>query len=208
MTEGRTNNPPSPGKLIAITLGVGALATALTLLVVLPAEFGRDPTGFGRFAGLDRLAPQPENLIQIATGPSSPVQFQDAPFRSDVIEIPLVAKGDKAGLSELEYKVRMKAGQTLIYSWQASGVGEDELYFDLHSETPPDPDVKVVALKQANAASAHGSLVAPIDGVHGWYWQNKSASPVIIRVKLSGFYELIAPGERGNKAGIVPASAP
>jgi hypothetical protein len=125
-----------------------------------------------------------------------------------VIEIPLVAKDDKSGRSELEYKVRMKTGQTLIYSWEVDGVSADEFYFDLHGETPPDPDVKVVEFRQAHAASAHGSLTAPIDGVHGWYWKNKSANPVVVRVRLSGFYELIAPGETGNKAGIVPATTP
>jgi hypothetical protein len=45
MTEGQTSNPPSIGRLIVITLGAAAAATALTLFVVLPAEFGRDPTG-------------------------------------------------------------------------------------------------------------------------------------------------------------------
>ena len=203
MTEGQTNDPPTLGNLMLLTLGAGALATALTLLVVLPAEFGRDPTGFGKATGLDKLAPQHEQTITLAAGPSSPAQFQDVPFRSDALEIPFVAKGDKSGASELEYKVRMKAGQTVVYSWEVEGAAEDEFYFDLHGETP-SPDVKVVEFAKATAAGSHGSLTAPIDGVHGWYWRNDSEKSVTVRLKLSGFYELIAAGEAGNKAGIEP----
>jgi hypothetical protein len=34
----------------------GLIATVLTVLVVLPAEFGRDPTGFGHLTGLIKLS--------------------------------------------------------------------------------------------------------------------------------------------------------
>jgi len=205
MTEGQIATPPRLSRLLLITLVAGLVATVLTVLVVLPAEFGRDPTGFGKLTGLDKLAPQHEEVIEIAVGPSAPVQFQEAPYRSDTVEIPLVAKGDKSGVSDLEYKVRMKTGQALVYSWEVDGAADDEFYFDLHGETPA-PDVKVVEFKRATATRSHGSLTAPIDGVHGWYWRNDAGGPVTVRLKLSGFYELIPPGESGNKTGIVPVT--
>ena len=205
MSEGQSSNPPPAGRLLLITVGAGVLATALTLLVVLPAEFGRDPTGFGRMTGLDKLAPQLDQVVAMAGGPSSPVHFQDTPYRSDVVEIPLVPKGDESGFSQLEYKVRMKTGQALVYTWTVGGAGEGEFYSDLHAETD-GPEVKVIEFKQETALAANGSLVAPVEGVHGWYWRNDSANKVVVRLKLSGFYDLIPPGERGNKAGILPSS--
>jgi hypothetical protein len=42
--------------LITFTLGSALAATVLTLFVVLPAEFGRDPTGFGQLTGLIKLS--------------------------------------------------------------------------------------------------------------------------------------------------------
>lgn len=204
MTEGQSNNPPPTGRLLLITLGAGIVATVLTFLVVLPAEFGRDPTGFGRLTGLDKLAPKHEEVVAVATGPSSPVQSSDAPYQSHVVEIPLVPKGDDTGFSQLEYKVRMKPGQALVYSWAVEGAGDGEFYSDLHAETD-GPDVKVVEFKQETALASHGSLVAPIDGAHGWYWQNKSPNKVVVRLKISGFYDLIQPGATGNKAGILPS---
>lgn len=205
MSEGQTDSPPSMRTMLLITLGAGIAATVLTLLVVLPAEFGRDPTGFGKLTGLDRLAPDDhhEHVVDVVPGTAGPAQFHAMPFRSDTVEITLVPKGDKSGRSELEYKVAMKTGSTIVYAWQSDAT-DGALYFDFHAETKPEPDVKVYAFGSATAPSANGSLSAPIDAPHGWYFQNKSKKPITIRLRLAGYYELIPPGESGNVAGILP----
>ena len=33
---------------------------------------------------------------------------------------------------------------------------------------------------------ASGSLIAPWLGIHGWYWQNKSEAPVVVRLRMTG----------------------
>jgi hypothetical protein len=206
MSEGQTTNPPSLRNQLVITVGAGIAATILTVLVVLPAEFGRDPTGFGRLTGLDKLAPAHEHVIEVPTGSSAPAQSQDMPFRTDTFEINLVPEGDKTGRRELEFKVRMKTNQALVYTWAADGAADGQFLSDLHGETTTTPEVQVAEFKQEHALSANGSLVAPMDGVHGWYWLNKSPNKVTVRLKLAGFYELIPPGETGNKAGILPSA--
>ena len=43
----------------------------------------------------------------------------------------------------------------------------------------------------------------------GWFFQNSSMKPVVIRLKVSGFYDLVPPGQPGNEARItanVPAA--
>jgi hypothetical protein len=62
--------------------------------------------------------------------------------------------------------------------------------------------VKVVEYLQATGTSSNGMLIAPMEGVHGWYFQNQSVGPVTVHLKLSGFYELVPPGEYGNEARI------
>jgi hypothetical protein len=183
-----------------MTLGAAAIATVLSVTIVAPAEFGRDPTGVGALLGLKDLAAGADTL---ATG--STARFYETGYRSNLIEIPLFPKEGGGGPSQLEYKVRMKTGETLIYSWEAAGAGADELYFDTHSETD-GPDVRVVEYRQATGSRSDGSLVAPVDGVHGWYWQNRSTKPIVVRLKVAGFYELIPPGETGNKEGILPTA--
>lgn len=198
VNEGHTTNPPSAGRLLLYTLAAAAVATLLSITIVLPAEYGKDPTGFGRLTGLLSLG---GGLAGMQTGIVS--RNYDTPFRSDELEIPFVPKGDDTGFSQLEYKVRMKEGQTLIYSWVAEGAEANDFYLDLHSETP-DPDPQVIEYQQETGIRSAGALVAPTDGVHGWYWQNRSPNRVTLRLKISGFYELIPPGEKGNKASITP----
>ena len=48
--------------------------------------------------------------------------------------------------------------------------------------------------RKANGSSEAGGLVAPFDGVHAWYFRNDSNSPVVIRLSVSGFYELQSTG--------------
>ena len=45
--------------------------------------------------------------------------------------------------------------------------------------------------RKATGASENGSLVAPFDGTHGWYFKNDTARPVVVRLTIAGFYELI-----------------
>lgn len=40
------------------------------------------------------------------------------------------------------------------------------------------------------ATSSNGVLRPPFDGIHGWYLQNQLALPVVVHLKLSGFYTL------------------
>ena len=205
--EGQTLRPPSRRTLLLITVGGFAAAAAITVLFVLPVEFHRDPTGFGRLTGLTRLAgPRP---VKVDAPVGAPARFYATPFRSDTIEISLETPDKGPEGSELEYKVRMRAGDSLVYSWTVSGLDRpDEFYYDFHGETPAGPgapEAKVVEYKQATGLSANGVLIAPMPGVHGWYLQNQSASRVTVRLRLSGFYELIPPGAYGNAAGIRPA---
>lgn len=199
MSDGQAGNPPTPRRLLAL-VGIGAVvATVVTVTAVLPAEFGRDPTGIGGLLGLTGLAHQDSG------GTISSALFFDRPFRTDVVDVPLFPVGG-SGPNRLEYKLRMGTGGTLVYSWRVQGGTEQGVYFDLHSESD-GPDVKVVEFKQGETSASDGSLVAPIDGVHGWYWENRSKNLIVIQLKTAGFYELISPGDVGNKARIVPSSA-
>ena len=156
-SEGQTDRPPSKGHL-ALIVG-GALVAASVILVgfVLPAEFHSDPTGFGR-----------------ATTTSNTRYYATA-FRSDVVEIPLAAAGDEERKDELEYKVRMKAGDSMVYAWSVPVADPMAFYYDFHGETPAvgAGAAKVVEYKQSTGVASNGTLIAPIPGVHGWYLQNQ-----------------------------------
>jgi hypothetical protein len=208
--EGHIANPPSSGSIALLTVGALVVASAIVVLFVLPAEFHRDPTGFGKLTGIDQLAgPEILTAADLPSDAATPARYYDTPFREDIIEIKL-APEDK-GMNDLEYKVRMKPGATLTYSWNVTGDEEhpDWFYYDFHGETwpnPPDTKSTVVEYRKETGLKLSGSLIAPFEGVHGWYLQNQSDKVQVVHLKLSGFYELVPPGEYGNEAGVTPVA--
>jgi hypothetical protein len=123
------------------------------------------------------------------------------------VEIPLT--GFLGGLygSELEYKVRMKKDATLIYAWEVTGTTDPrDVHFDFHGHTTPKPggeSMTVATYKQAYGLSRQGALTAPFDGIQGWQFSNSGDKPVVVRLRLAGFYDLIPSGQPGNEAGVV-----
>jgi hypothetical protein len=205
MTEGQISKPLSAGRMLAITAGALVVASAIVFGAILPAEFNWDPLGLGMTTGLSRLWAPREVALDTTMAAVPLAREYRSGFRSDTIEIPLRREGDPTRGDELEYKVRMSKDATLIYEWSVSDIpNAEEFYYDFHGHTlTNEKEMTVATYKQATATSANGALTAPFDGVHGWFFQNQSVNPVIVRVKISGFYELIPPGETGNEAGIV-----
>ena len=208
--EGRAPNPPKRSTLMLMT---GAAVVAGVLIVfgaILPAEFNKDPLGLGKATGLSRLWAPAEVEVAATAGNQPLAREYPTAYRSDVIEIPLDT-GDTGGASELEYKVHLKQGGSYVYSWTVEGItNPEEFYYDFHGHTlvsKEGEEMTVSTYKQATGTGANGSLVAPFEGIHGWYLQNQSARPVKVRLRLSGFYELIPAGQEGNLGGIQPVAA-
>lgn len=193
------------GRLIAATLGALALGALIVAGAILPAEYGLDPLRLGRITGLARLW-SPEDRV-VAEGAATPLAREyETAYRTDVVEIPLGGFLDGADRSELEYKVRMRKGATLTYAWTAEGSADPrDIRFDQHGHTiaPPGQGMDVVTYRRGAGSSQQGAVTAAFDGIHGWQFVNGGDGPVVIRLRLSGFYELVPPGAAGNEAGLV-----
>jgi hypothetical protein len=92
------------------------------------------------------------------------------PFRKDSLELTAGAH------AELNYRVGMQAGATLVYAWSTSHGGEA-----LWCESPGQKTIR--------AAEAHGAFEAQSSGWYRWRWKNQSGNPTTIHIKLSGYYE-------------------
>jgi hypothetical protein len=133
------------------------------------------------------------NEIAEPTGKETLSRTCAAPYRTDVIDVPIRGNG------ELEYMIQMKGGETVVYSWEVPGIGDPQSFyteFHGHTEAASGQPGDLMFYAKASGAKASGSLIAPWQGIHGWYWQNKHAAPVTVRLRLAGFYELI-PGQAG-----------
>jgi hypothetical protein len=176
---------------------VALLVAAVVLVVfVLPAEFGIDPTGIGARVGLTAMSEGGEGdsidesdvaLAAVAPAATEPVSVFDAvwkadtPFRTD--EMTLTLAPNEGG----EIKALMQVGQRLMFSWVAEG---GAVNFDMHGEALNAPKDEFTSYWKGRAASSgNGAFEAPFAGTHGWYWRNRGATPITVRVKTSGYYE-------------------
>jgi hypothetical protein len=79
--------------------------------------------------------PQQWNEIPPPTGKEAVSRTYPAGYRTDVIDVPLGGNG-----AALEYMIRMKAGDTVVYSWEAQGVGDPQSFateFHGHTDSAP-----------------------------------------------------------------------
>ena len=182
---------PSRGGLL-LRAAIAAIAgTAIVFCVILPAEYRKDPTGFGRLTGLLELstphaAPTPEPAATSnapAASAATPTEnnwAQAAAYKTETIVVPIGPDG------EVEYKFQMKKGQGIVYSWQSDS---GNVYYDFHGEPPDNPKNAVTYKKDEELRAANGTFVAPFDGRHGWFWLNLTAKPIKVTLKVSGYYE-------------------
>ena len=80
-------------------------------------------------------AAQQWNEIPAPTGKEAVHRPSPAAFRTDVIDVPLRGNG-----AELEYMVRMKAGDTVVYSWEVQSISNPEAFLtEFHGHTDAAP---------------------------------------------------------------------
>ena len=108
-------------------------------------------------------------------------------YRTDVIEIPL------GPLEELEYKLGLNEGDAIVYQWDAVDLKDPEmLWAEFHGHTPPVNNAgDLMFYRKATGATERGTLVAPFTGIHGWYLRNDGEQPIVVQLKVAGFYELL-----------------
>jgi hypothetical protein len=194
--------PPS-GKKIAVSMGI-AFAVALVVLVtfILPAEYGRDPTGIGSQLGITALS-SPGRTIEITDtiGGNEGIREIEIPDAGEPVPLPNPAihqdeavPGDIVTINvdipaeaETEVKTVLLANKAIIYSWS---VDRGTIYSDFHGHNPDfGSDFFVRYLEHQETAGGNGSLVAPFDGEHGWYWLNYNDFPVTVTLTVSGYFE-------------------
>ncbi|TIL41974.1 transmembrane anchor protein [Mesorhizobium sp.] len=196
---------PTSAQLLKSTAIAIISAAAILVAVVLPAEYGIDPTGAGRMLGLaemgeiktqlaeeaeaDRLrdaqrTPQPVSVVPDQE--SSSFQRIFAEFvvgsaaaqetRSDEMSITLTP-GEGA-----EIKLVMVKGAQANYSWTANGA---VVNFDTHGDGGGE---NISYEKGRGVGEDEGVLEAAFDGNHGWFWRNRTDADVTVTLRTSGAY--------------------
>ena len=206
-------------QLVKATLAAALVAGLILITTVLPAEYGIDPTGIGKKLGLGVLAAKHDadapsatpvadaakTAVQIVPTASSAtdhsqiaskaaevfganagqsfdtaaVSLRPTPYRNDTLSVTL-APGKGA-----EIKAALKAGDGIVFHWKATG----DVALDMHGERPDAKGTWTSYAVERAQREASGTFIAPFDGSHGWYWQNRGTEPVTVDIQVAGYQE-------------------
>lgn len=130
-------------------------------------------------------APPPPQWVEVPLAEHA-FHEQSGTYRQDTLDV-TVAAG--AGL---EMDLGMTRGAAIVYSWRVSSPADARVVSEFHGHTVqvPGKPGTLMFYRKANGSSESGALVAPFDGVHAWYFRNESTTPIVIRLVVSGFYDL------------------
>lgn len=189
----------------AVLIAAGSAALIATMMV-LPAEYGIDPTGVGRLLGLTQMGEMKSAQAGGGTAPAGPVMgdsVTDTPDGGKRVQIVIGPYGGR------EAKAVMKAGADMTYDWSTDGAAVD---YEFHG----DPDVPkspgdYTSYEKGKKASAKGSFKAGFAGHHGWFWKNLTARPVVVTAIVKGgvatFEPIYAKGESATTAAVATTPA-
>ena len=204
---------PSSQQLLRSTILAALVAITLLITVVLPAEYGIDPTGIGRVlrltemgeikqqlaaeaaadaAGTATSAPpvtgSAGNAKDSATDIPAPAAHVAAPKEPTQTAAPKIEWRDEIPFTltpgeGTEIKLKMVEGAKAQYAWEVEG---GVVNFDTHADGSGG---KSISYEKGRAVSSDvGVLQAAFTGNHGWYWRNRGKSDVKLILRTRGDY--------------------
>lgn len=188
--------PRAPRTLLRSTLKAAGAAALLLVTVVMPAEYGIDPTGIGGALGLERMGEikmqrareaEAEDAAA-ASAAEAPATVADtsvadsAATRTDEMSVTLTP-GEGT-----EIKLAMNEGARVRYSWSSAG---GVVNYDLHGDSENPPRSYHGYEKASGVGSDDGVLEAAFTGNHGWFWRNRGRQNVTVTLRTSGEYSEI-----------------
>ena len=197
----RASELPSTGKLLKSTGIAVVVAAGLLVTVVMPAEYGVDPTRIGSLFGLTEMGrikvslaaeAQAEDVAEATpaaaggsvatTAPPTPAGAASAApagLRSDRTVLTLAP--DQGA----EIKLVMQAGATARFTWTSSS---GRINYDTHADRP---GTAYHGYNKGSAERVKDELTAAFTGSHGWFWRNRTGEPVTITLTTEGAYSEI-----------------
>ena len=195
---------PSSRQLIKSTIIAAIAAAVILVTVILPAEYGIDPTRIGKMLGLASMGEIKTQLVEEAEidrlKELRQQKLTDDKDQSSLMENMfglLVSTGhaqaakpvwtDKVSVTltpgkGTEIKLVMKKDAVAVFAWT---VDRGVVNYDLHG----DGGGQSISYKRGRAVPGHeGSLKAKFSGNHGWFWRNRGKQDVTVTLNVRGAY--------------------
>jgi hypothetical protein len=218
-----TNKPidadlPSTLQLLKSTIVAVFAAMILLIVIVMPAEYGIDPTGIGSATGLQRMGEIKMALAEEAEAEEQALAAELNTPATLAVPVPAVASPAVAAPEA----VSPAAAETPAAPQPAQepGIRSDEMQLAL---APGEGREIKVALLQGKTVeyswqseggianfdvhgdsvpleieyhnysrgaeqTSNGVLEAAFDGNHGWFWRNRTSNPIVVTIQTRGEY--------------------
>ena len=185
------NDLPTSSQLLRSTLIALFVAAVLLVCIVVPAEYGTDPTGVGEFLGLKKMGEIKASLEKealnenqkfdeyISTNEEIRLRFETSKGYKDVKEF-VIAPDDA-----IEIKLEMEKGSIAKYRWNTKSGG---LNYNLHGDGYKGSQKSTTYKKGRMTSSDNGEFKAEFDGYHGWFWRNRNSEIVTVILETDGEY--------------------
>jgi len=183
---------PTSMQLLKATVVAIAVAFILIVVVVLPAEYGSDPTGMGKILGLKEMGEIKMSLLdeshkessQQNTTSSIEIDHTEEVMVNNTINKDVVEITIEPGQA-IEIKLEMRSGSLVQYEWKTIKGG---LNYNLHGDGYKGSQQFISYKKGRMVPSDSGELKAEFDGYHGWFWRNREKFSVTVNLQTSGDY--------------------
>ena len=181
---------PSAIKLMQSTILAAIVALTLLITVVMPSEYGIDPTGVGRLLGLKQMGEIKTQLAEEADADNQASAVQQGQLAAPVNEpsagsqrhqMLITLKPNEAA----EVKLEMRKDARVTYQWTSSG----PVNVDAHGDPVNAPKGFYHGYGKARQiTSGDGVLQAAFEGKHGWFWRNRGSETITIQLDTTGDY--------------------
>ena len=208
---------PSSVQLLRSTVIAAITAVVLLTTVVLPADYGIDPTGVGRLLGLTemgeiktRLAAEAKADVAAAAAAAPATAAVSAPPAAPAAQVttsptPLAAplsvsapapaaptQANVAWRDEISFVLAPGVGTEVKLKMKE---GETALFAwsveggVVNYDTHGDGGGRSISYVKGRAVPAdEGQLVAAFTGNHGWFWRNRGQTDVKLTLRTGGVY--------------------
>ena len=185
------NDLPSSSQLLRSTIVALFVALMLLLCIIMPAEYGTDPTGIGALVGLKKMGEIKASLEQEALNENQNFDEYISP-NEEIRERVETSNGNRditefviAPDDAIEIKLEMKKGSIAKYKWETQSGG---LNYNLHGDGYKGSQKSTTYKKGRMTNSDNGEFKAEFDGYHGWFWRNRNTEAVTVILETDGQY--------------------
>ena len=185
------NDLPSSSQLLQSTIIALTIAVTLLLCIVIPAEYGKDPTGVGKLLGLKEMG-EIKMRLEKESLHEKQVHNEHISLKAEIIESSKIIEENQDMLEfiiepneAIEIKLEMVEGSFAKYEWETKNGG---LNYNLHGDGYKGSQKSITYKKGRMTSSDIGEIISEFDGYHGWFWRNRNNTAVTVTLETVGDY--------------------